>query len=670
MVTRRCSKPARAWHGFLPCVAATLLGLAPPARQLCAGEAPAASARETAPADRAFVGDHKESPAGRDPLGPDEEAISLSLELDAEMDSLNRLKSELDTLERMFAAERDRERRMPIERREHEARTLSGSRLVEKSGLRVERTEVDDGFLYSVSADNQHVERVLAAIADAAERRLSLDVSVARERLAARVTIHRGQTDLHELLQIATGLIGLDCSVEEAEIFVAPADRIAACPLWQHLGTRGLELYETALLRSPDRAGAPRAYLGIAKYYQRLRLYKVAIQSARTVLERFPETPERKQALLLVGDCLRSVGDGESAVAVYLRYVDAFPRAPDAPDVYLHIGNTWLRHAKYHEAARAYGEIVNQWPRSKNAPEAQVGRIRAYLAAEEYRSAVIEADRFLRLFRGHAHSQEVLLYRGRSLHRLREYRRARLALAKCLACAGVSCAAGADADRLAEHAYYLIGDCFFAEGRVLEALEAYTGALEEFPSGAWRVRGRHAVARCYMKMGLYDRAAESVKKGMAALRMPGSVTGQSPSRDEMAATLAECLLAQQQYGRAASLFESVLSRESRGSVSFTDSGASSGALESGAVRPGCYAGAAAESAAEALLAEQKFDEAALQFARAAGLSTDDETPSGDVGRRTRLLRRAAKCYIRAGQLERAAQAYCGKIDVQDKDHAN
>jgi len=361
--------------------------------------------------------------------------------------------------------------------------------------LRVERTLTDKGLVYRIKAKNVPVIQVFEAVAKTAGLRLEIHPDIGREHLLGRIWVDLRNAEINEALEIIAGTQSLGVTLDKGGILLAPVTALSDQAYEDRLHELAIESYHQALVRYPASAEAPWAYLGIARHYAATGFDAAAVETANRVVERYTRSPAWPEAMLFLASCHEKERRFDAARKVYRLYLDNNPAADNVALVTLRLGESWMREGKPSQAIPILEEVVRNWPKSKEMPLARTRLAECLVAQKQYERAVeqlkiVEAARERKVA-----GDELAMTIARCLVKLKRYESARARLLLVLK--------HSKSAKLAEEAYYGVGDIFLAEGKPVAALEAYTGAMRAFPDGRRRATAPISICRAYARMGLF-----------------------------------------------------------------------------------------------------------------------------------------------------------------------
>jgi len=435
-------------------------------------------------------------------------------DLEREQRVLENLESRLSRMENQVTGIVAARQRGVWARRDGDADPLANvpSRVVTKT-LRLERTVREDALLYDIAATNASAFEILEAIARTSARELQFHSDVARRHLTGRLNLALENTDILEAIEIVAGAQGLDATVDERSVTVGPTHTLTDGPLPNKLRERAMAAYQRAILRYPAGSEAPRAYIGIARYYQAGGFHTAATQMAATVHQNYPQSDSVGDAQLLIARSQQAVGRYSEARESYYAYVDTHPTADDHAAAEIQIADTFLKERKASQAVAVFEEILREHPQSEEATTARLMLARCLADRGDYEKAIVQLRAAERAQTAPSKRGDTSFMVVRCQMELGRCEQARARLRRIIE--------ESPSLTAAERAYYLLGDTYLSEGKGAAALEVYHGAAKNFPDGTMRDTLPVRICRAYLAMDLYV-MVESKLKTMSpeAIRSP------------------------------------------------------------------------------------------------------------------------------------------------------
>lgn len=101
--------------------------------------------------------------------------------------------------------------------------------------------------------------------------------------------------------------------------------------------------------------------------------YKLATDSFRSYLDKYPDTEVSDNAQYLIGESLYAQGEFAAAIIEYRAVVDKYPKGDKVPAALLKIGSSNARLGNKAEAKKSYQQVIQKYPKS---PEAALAKER------------------------------------------------------------------------------------------------------------------------------------------------------------------------------------------------------------------------------------------------------------------------------------------------------
>ena len=540
------------------------------------------------------------------------DASELAMELQQEMEALEQLQGRLGRIEEQVEEfeKRQRLRRSLQAAAEEEERPA----YVKTKTLEMRRVPAADEPLFNIHSDDATLEEVLSALRSLSGLAIAFHADIGNEYLHKRIWMDLQEVELSEALEILAGLQSLGVVIDENGAVIAPVTALSSKPVDKLLREMAMDAYQRALVRYPGSPDAPAAYLGIARYYRACGFLPAAIEAAENVIKRYDTSPACAQAVLFIGDCHESNGDYKAAREAYRRYMDAYPAAEDLGEVALKIGRTLMSEEIYSLAVPLLEDVIRGCGETDVVIRARLKLAECLLNEGRYDEAMAElsaAERQGKEYKG----AEISFMIAECLLRLNKPGLARVRLKDVVEMA--------ESDLLAERAYYMLGDAFHKEGKVLDALEAYRGAAARFPGGVLRDTAPLRFCRVYLDMGLYG----EVEQVLAGLPSDKQVPEMAP--------VVIALMENRLGDIRCETLEAIL-RDSRWQIDVETDPKSLLII------------------ARALLHERIYEEARDRAERAAVLAADERA-------RAEACKIAGECRRRLDEIERAAMALGGEL---------
>ena len=440
--------------------------------------------------------------ADNQPAGSD--MVDIAVELERENETLDSLRERLQLIEENIKDIGEAKRGGMLSDKRTQMVTDRIPATVVSEGLRVERTLVAGGLVYTVTAKNIPTLQVLEAIAKTAGVPLDVHEELKEQKLLERVWLQLRNVEVNETLDTLAGMQALGVKLDKDGLFVGPATTASDQSTEKRLWEQAIAAYQQALVKYPASAEAPKAYLGIAEHYRNTGFELAAAQTAERIIERYSDSETAPRALLFLAQCHESGGRYDEARKTYHRYLDTFHSASDRPLVMLMLAETWIKQDKNSQAIPLLEEIIRGYAGSKEIPMARMRLAECLVAQGQHERAVEQLQTVETQWQSFKKADDLALMIARCLVILERYAPARKRLLRVLRRSA--------SNKLAEEAYYMLGDVFLAEGRMVEALETYRGAEARFPDGRLRSSVPIKLCKAYQNLGLYNKISEVLER--------------------------------------------------------------------------------------------------------------------------------------------------------------
>jgi TolA-binding protein len=441
----------------------------------------------------------KREPAKIHLAEPDEDTVDMvatAIEIERGRESLEQLEAQLRILQDSNKEIKEAHQRGGMLNRKTAKLAMHGiPDEVVSEGLKLKRFVTDKGLTFTVTAKNIPVLQLFEAMGKTAGVGMQIHTDVSRDDLLGRIWLDMVQVDIHTLLDIVAGTQGLGVSLDKDGIVVAPPTALTDKSIQTRLHEQAVEAYEKALIRYPSSREAPNAYMGIARFHMTSGPEMLALQNARRVIDQYPASTARSEALLMVAKCHERAKRYSDARGVYLRYLDQFPAANNAPGVMLRMASTWVSEGHSEQAKPIYEEVIRTYSDRKEGLMARMSLAECLAGQKRYEQAVAQLTLVESSGVKFGDPAKLRLMIAECRVRLGQFVPARNRLLKAMKYAR--------SREMAEQAYYAMGDVFLAEGKPVSALEAYRGAMKQFPDGPRYDAAHLRICNVYLRMNLH-----------------------------------------------------------------------------------------------------------------------------------------------------------------------
>lgn len=498
--------------------------------------------------------------------------------------------------------------------------------------------------VYSVSSDSASIWRHLRRLAKESDIPICVDGDIPASELAERISIHLENVALFDLLEIILGTRGLDSQFDGQSIFITKGPKLGYKSRVDYLMDKAAQVYRQAVVKHHQHPATGRAYYGLAEAHLRTSNYAMAVQEFATVITKFPSSDLARLARFNSGVCFAQLGDPGRTRNAFGQFLDRAATDELADDAYLAIGKAWEEDGEHEKAIVAYRNVLQRYPKSNAAGDAKLQLARCLYRSGRYHEAV---EAFDRLAAGSEHcavAAEAAYCAGESLYRAGNMAEAAMRFRTIVTSHGKS--------EYADDAYYRYADCCLDSKDYLAALEAYTGATEQFPQSDHAARGAYRTAVAYREIGFPKDALRTLHQALdlcGRIKIPDSdhdgreekISAASKSADgtyeepqlerKIRMLMADCHFSCEEYVQAASLYA-----------------AAAGSGDDELTLTATY------QMARCAAARTKYPEAIEACKTVIARARDGEV-------KQQALKLAGDCFLRLGMLSEAADAYRGRI---------
>jgi len=522
---------------------------------------------------------------------------------------------------------------------EDDPQSISLTTRVTRSGNRV----------YSIISDSVSIWHYLRRLAKESDIPICVDGDIPASELAERISIHLENVAFFDLIEIILGTRGLDSQFDGRSIFVTKGPKLGYKSREHYLMEKATQVYRQAVVKYHDHPATERAYYALAEAHLRAGDYAMAVQEFGTVIAKFPSSDLARLARFNSGVCFAQLGDAERTRDAFGQFLDRAATDELADEAYLAIGKAWEESGDHEKAVVAFRNVIQQYPNRNTAAEAQLRLARCLYRCSRYHEAVQEFDQLAAGAEDAAIAAESAFCAGESLYQAGNMVEA-AARFRTIVTRHIK-------SEYADDAYYRYADCCLDSRDYLAALEAYTGAATQFPESSHAARGAYSRAVAYHKIGFPKDALRSLRQALDLCnRADPSDSGNSddlesetPARrgsdDDADARpslgrkirmlMAECHFSCEEYLQAAGFYAAV-----------AGSGDDKLALEATYQMARCSA------------ARAKYPEAIEGCKKIIAKAKDGKLAK-------QAIKLAGDCFLRLGMLSEAADAYRGRIVLDD-----
>jgi len=293
-----------------------------------------------------------------------------------------------------------------------------------------------------------------------------------------------------------------------------------------------------------------------------------ALEVAREIIKKFPESEKLPEMYLCVANCLLKKSEEREAISIYQKIIKEYPRTDSASIAYLKLGDIFFSKNRYSDAIIFYSSLVRNYPESKTREEALFKLVHCYSLQGKVNEAVSVLFVLLRDFPRSKFFARGLFFCGEVFLRKGEFEKAREVYEKIESlCPADSSFLVEVKKKLAEiyinekkykeaisiyeeiiknhpwikdtsEIYLTLGSLYLTTGEYSRAIIIFQKFIHYFPLSSNLFSVYFNLGRAFFKEGLYLKAIEAFKK---ALRC-------SPSGKEKSSVLSQMTGAYEKIG--------------------------------------------------------------------------------------------------------------------------
>lgn len=291
--------------------------------------------------------------------------------------------------------------------------------------------------------------------------------------------------------------------------------------------------------------------LGLSR--QRQERGEEALQIFDRLIERYPQSPHRLQAMFERGQVLVGLKRLDEAVKAFEAVVAEDGDSRFAPHALNHLAAIAAQRNDPQQAASHYARVAQSSAATDTKADAMFQQGQSLMAAQQYTEAEKAYARFIERFASHPRAPEA---RARLAIAVARQDRHADALAEIERLEGDSTAK--IESTLSESLYYEKAWCFRALGKLDDAAKAYRQVLAEAPVGTLDLHAMLELAEIESSARRFDAAAQLLERlrevlATRSIEAPGELVEQSIYR------LGVCQFELERFSEAAKLFQEFIS---------------------------------------------------------------------------------------------------------------
>lgn len=168
---------------------------------------------------------------------------------------------------------------------------------------------------------------------------------------------------------------------------------LGVCLLQLKQFDRAADVFQQVIAKHPEIDTIEDAYLNLAWSQYSLaseqgkEMYARAAESFATLLKKFPEGKYADQATFFLGESQYHTGNRKSAAVHYARVVEAYPESALRADALYALGGTYEELERYQDAERIYDLFLKEFDASPLVPEIRLRKAETTLRTGQYAEA-------------------------------------------------------------------------------------------------------------------------------------------------------------------------------------------------------------------------------------------------------------------------------------------
>lgn len=360
--------------------------------------------------------------------------------------------------------------------------------------------------VYSIDATLVPVSDILNALSASMGKSIIVDEDVDPMCLSSPLTISLRESPLQDILEVILGARGLEFTRDDNSVFVTSLSKLNIDTASEYYRDKGAHLYQKTQIKFPNDQRVVNAYFALGNYYQGLGFHFLALQEYKIILDKYKNSPLKKDALFQIGRCYDNLKDPENARRVYFHFMYGYPNDPLTDDALLSIGNSFLQQGLYTKAIDIYESILREYTDAETVVWAKFNTAKTYEMMGNYKNA-IQSFLLAREKCPVDHLKPEIEYHiGSCLYLLGEYQDAGNVLGNLLE--------AYDEEKFTENAGFLLGDCFYKQNDPFAAYQVYKKMVSAYPKSDKVPHGTYWMGKCLNAMSMHESAVNVLSDGV------------------------------------------------------------------------------------------------------------------------------------------------------------
>ena len=360
--------------------------------------------------------------------------------------------------------------------------------------------------VYSIEATLVPASDILNALSASMGKSIIVDEDVDPMCLSQPLTISILKSPLQDILEIILGTRGLEFTRDDNSIYVTSLSKLNVDTASEYYRDKGAHLYQKTQIKFPGDQRVVNAYFALGNYYQDLGFHFLALQEYKIILDKYKNSPLKKDALFKIGHCYDNLKDPENARKVYFHFIYSYPGDPLTDEALLAVGDSFQQQGLYTKALDIYDKIVREYTDVETVVLAKFNSAKTHEIMGNYKNAIQSFLMAREKCPVERLKPEIEYHIGSCLYLLGEYQDAGNVLGNLLE--------SYDEEKFTESAGFLLGDCFYKQDDTFAAFQIYKKMVSQYPQSDKAPHGTYWVGKCLNTMNMHESAVNVLSEGV------------------------------------------------------------------------------------------------------------------------------------------------------------
>ncbi|MEK7804838.1 MAG: tetratricopeptide repeat protein, partial [Planctomycetota bacterium] len=360
--------------------------------------------------------------------------------------------------------------------------------------------------VYSIETTLVPASDILNALSASMGKSIIIDEDVDPMCLSQPLTISIPKSPLLDILEIILGTRGLEFTRNDNSIYVTSLSKLNVDTASEYYRDKGARLYQKTQIKFPSDQRVVNAYFALGNYYQELGFHFLALQEYKIILDKYKNSPLKKEVLFKVGHCYDNLKDPENARKVYFRFIYSYPGDPLTGEALLAIGNSFQKQGLYTKALDVYDKVILEYTDAETVMLAKFNAAKTHEIMGDYKNAIQSFLLARKKCPIERLKPEIEYHIGSCLYLLGEYQDAGNVLGNLLE--------SYDEEEFNEDAGFLLGDCFYKQDDIFVAFQMYKKMVSEYPKSDKAPHGTYWLGKCLNAMNMHESAVNVLSEGV------------------------------------------------------------------------------------------------------------------------------------------------------------